>query len=108
MFSKKTLLRAACALTATVLASSPSWAYKMMYNTGSTTANWVSCNNLNGFSHWNQGTISFYHNTSGAGSGAAKVTAIQNAMAEWTNASQSDHVLSYAGTTGLGFNINDS
>ena len=105
MISNKTILRAACALTAAVLASSPSWAYKMMYNTGSTTANWVNCDNLNGFSHWNQGTISFYHNTAGAGAG--KATAIQNAMAEWTNASQSDHVLSYAGTTSAGFNIND-
>jgi hypothetical protein len=107
MFSNKTILRAAaCILAAVALASSPSWAYKMMYNTGSTTAQWVNCNNLNGFSHWNQGTISFYHNTSGAGAG--KATAIQNAMAEWTNASQSDHVLSYAGTTSAVFNINDS
>lgn len=104
MISNKTILRAACALAA-VLVSSPSWAYKMMYNTSSSTANWVNCDNLNGFSHWNQATISFYHNTSGAGSG--KATAIQNAMAEWTNASQSDHVFNYGGTTGSGFNIND-
>jgi len=109
MSARKPLLKlAVCALVAGLLAPSPSRAYRMMYNTGSNTANWVACNNLNGIAHWpsNQPTTYWYHNTSGAGAG--KAAQIQAAMATWTNASESDHVLVYAGTTSAGYNLNDN
>ncbi|HWM93536.1 MAG TPA: DUF4082 domain-containing protein [Thermoanaerobaculia bacterium] len=68
----------------------------------------VACDSNNGFVHWPStvGTFNWYHNTGGQGSG--KASALQAAMATWTNASQSDHVLNYAGTTGNGLNLSDS
>ncbi|HEV7670144.1 MAG TPA: DUF4082 domain-containing protein [Thermoanaerobaculia bacterium] len=107
--SRKPLgLLAAFALGVGVFHPTPLQAYKMMYNTSSSTANWVSCDYINGFAHWpaNQGSISWYLNTSGAGSG--KATVVQNALSTWTGASESDHSLSYGGTTSAGLNVNDS
>src|SRR5215213_796925 len=109
MNPRKPLLQlAAFALMAGLLWPSPSRAYRMMRNTSSSTASWVACNNTNGFAHWpyNQPTTYWYHNTSGAGAGKASV--IQAAMTTWTNASESDHVLVYAGTTSAGYNLNDN
>lgn len=109
MYPRKPLLQlAVLALLVGLLWSTPSRAYRMSRVAGSNTATWVACNNLNGFAHWpwNQPTTYWYHNTSGAGAG--KATAIQQAMNTWTNASESDHVLVYAGTTSAGYNLNDS
>jgi len=109
MNSRKPLLRLAVfALVAGVLWSSPSRAYKMLRLSSTNTATYVACNYTQGFAHWpwNQGTISWYHNTAGAGAGKASI--IQAAIDNWTGAPESDHVLSYAGTTSAGYNLNDN
>jgi hypothetical protein len=103
----KPLLRlAALILLAAILGATPSHAYRMLSNYST----WVACNNLNGFQHWpsTQGTISWYLNPAGAGAGAGKATAIQAALSTWTTASESDYVLSYAGTTSNGYSSNDN
>jgi Domain of unknown function (DUF4082) len=109
MIPRKPLLQLSVfALIVGLLWSTPSRAYRMSYVTSSNVATSLACNNRNGFAHWpwNQPTTYWYHNPSGAGAG--KTTAIQQAMSTWTNASESDHVLVYAGTTSAGYNLNDS
>lgn len=107
MTTRKTFSRfAAFALALLVVWPAPSRAYRMLYSTSSTNANRVVCDNTNGFAHWNQATISWYHKTSGQGSG--KAGALQAAMATWTNASQSDHVLNYVTTTTNGLDLTDN
>lgn len=81
-----------------------SHAYRM-YQTGQATgrqiyALQVECKDLNGFAHWNSRNIGWYHNTAGQGSG--KASALQMAMATWTNVPDADHVLSYINTTTSG------
>jgi hypothetical protein len=80
----------------------------MFYATAPTSGSRVACTNLNGFAHWpsSQGTFNWFHNP--AGQGAGKAGALQAAMAEWTNASQSEHVLNYSGTTSAGLNLSDN
>jgi len=82
----------------------PTFGYKMIQNTttGTVTAgDPVFCNDPSGFAHWTNSNISWYLNT--AGQGAGKATAIQNAMASWTNVANADHTLTYAGTTAAGW-----
>lgn len=101
---KGTLLRAAALAAVTLLASSPSWAFRMIQNTsvGRVSAGAaVSCNASGGFTHWTNANIPWYHNTSGQG--ALKATAIQDSLAAWTNVASAKHNLSYAGTTSAGF-----
>ena len=97
---------AACALAAAgmVALAMPAHAYRMIQNTsvGRVSAGGaVACNAAGGFAHWNIRNIDWRLNTSGQGSN--KATALQNAMAAWTNVSSADHVLNYAGTTTAGF-----
>lgn len=108
-FKKPLLQLAVFAALAGVFSPSPSHAYKMLHLNSSTTALNVPCEYTTGFAHWpsSQGPIYWFHNTSGAGAGADKKTAIQNALDTWTTATQSDHVLVYAGTTNAGQNAND-
>jgi Matrixin len=78
--------------------------YRMIQNlnTGRVTSSTnVECGAPGGFAHWNIRNISFHHNTAGQGSG--KATALQNAMASWTNVPNANHVLTYAGTTSAAF-----
>lgn len=85
-------------------AAMPSHAYRMIQNTtiGRVTSGAaVSCSASGGFTHWNSPWISWYHNT--AGQGAGKATALQNAMASWTNVSSANHTPTYAGTTAAGW-----
>lgn len=101
---KGTLVRIGALAALTLLASSPSWAYRMIQNTtvGRVSAgSAVACNASGGFTHWTTANIPWYHNTSGQGSG--KQTAIQNALAAWTNVPSANHALSYAGTSTKGF-----
>lgn len=63
--------------------------------------NRVNCNDPGGFAHWDTRSISIRHNT--ANQGAGKATALQAAMASWTNVPDSAYVLTYAGTTSAGF-----
>ena len=109
MDPRKPLLQLAVfALIVGLLWPSPSRAYRMTHKNTSSTSSYVACNNLTGFAHWpsSQPTTYWYHNTSGAGSG--KTAAIQAALNTWTNATESDHVLVYAGTTSAGYNLNDN
>jgi hypothetical protein len=101
---KGTLIRIVALAAVTLLASSPSWAFRMIQNTtvGRVSSGYaVACNASGGFTHWTTANIPWYHNTSGQGSG--KATAIQNSLASWTNVTNADHNLSYAGTTSAGF-----
>lgn len=87
-----------------VLSAGPAHAFRMIQNTGTgrvTAGTPVTCTDSGGFAHWTVPGISFWHNTAGQGSG--KATALQNAMAVWTNVSTADHALSYAGTTSAGY-----
>lgn len=80
------------------------FAYRMIQNTSTgrvTSGNLVTCSNSGGFVHWTGRDISWYHNTSGQGSG--KAAALQAALQTWTNVSGSKYALSYAGTTGAGW-----
>lgn len=82
----------------------PSHAYRMIQNnsTGRVTAGAaVSCNDPGGFTHWDDGDITWRLNTSGQGSD--KATAIQNAMASWTNVPNAGHTLTYGGITKSGW-----
>ena len=97
---------AACALAAAgmVALATPAHAYRMIQNTtiGRVSAGAaVTCTNSGGFTHWNIRSINWYHNTAGQGSG--KASALQAAMASWTNVTSANHVLTYAGTTTAGW-----
>ena len=87
-----------------LVAVAPGHAYRMIqsFNSGRQTGGaLVQCGDPGGFAHWNNHNISWYHNLAGQGSG--KATALQNAMASWTNVPNASHVLTYAGTTSAGF-----
>jgi hypothetical protein len=82
----------------------PAFGYTMIQNssTGTVSAGYqVFCNAPSGFAHWTNSNISWYLNT--AGQGVDKATALQNAMASWTNVANADHTLTYAGTTTAGW-----
>ena len=84
--------------------SIPAFGYRMIQNTaiGTVSAGYlVTCDDPGGFAHWNNTNIFWYLNPGGQGFG--KETALQNAMAAWTNVSGADHTLTYAGTTGAGW-----
>jgi len=84
--------------------SLPAFGYRMIQNTtvGTVSAGYaVPCYDSGGFAHWGSSSISWYLNTAGQGSG--KATAIQNALATWTNVANADHTLTYAGTTTAGW-----
>ena len=105
--SSKTFVRL-CATAATLaltgLPAAPAFAYRMIQNTavGRVSAGAaVTCTASGGFTHWNIRNISWYLNTANQGSG--KTTAVQNAMASWTNVTSANHVLTYAGTTTSGW-----
>jgi len=105
--SSKTFVRL-CATAATLaltgLPAAPTFAYRMIQNTavGRVSAGAaVTCSAPGGFTHWNIRNISWYLNTANQGSG--KATAVQNAMASWTNVTSANHVLTYAGTTTSGW-----
>lgn len=91
-------------LALALLAAAPADAFRMIQNTsvGRVTAGAaVTCSASGGFTHWNIRNINWRLNTAGQGSG--KSTALQSAMASWTNVTNADHVLSYAGTTTAGW-----
>jgi hypothetical protein len=94
----------AATLALTGLPAAPTFAYRMIQNTavGRVSAGAaVTCSASGGFTHWNIRSIGWYHNTANQGSG--KATALQNAMASWTNVTSANHVLTYAGTTTAGW-----
>ena len=96
---------ATCAfLTAVVVGSTPSFAYRMIKNTSTgrvTAGSLVTCTHGGGFTHWTQKRTDWYHNT--ALKGAGKTQALKNSMAAWTNVSSANHVLRYKATTGAGW-----
>jgi len=78
--------------------------YKMIQNTSTgrlTSGAQVECNAPAGFAHWNTRDVSWRHNT--ANQGAGKKTALENAMASWTNVTNATYQLNYDGTTSAGF-----
>lgn len=103
--SRRILHHALAAGTLLIAAGTlPAFAYRMIQNTtvGTVSAGYlVPCWDSGGFAHWGSSSISWYLNTAGQGSG--KATAIQNALASWTNVPNADHSLSYAGTTSAGW-----
>lgn len=89
---------------AAVAVATPAHAYRMIHNTtvGRVSAGAaVTCSYSGGFTHWNIRSINWYRNSANQGWG--KATAVQNAMASWTNVSSAAHTLNYAGTTTAGF-----
>lgn len=99
--NSKTMRHAIATGTFLVLIGSlPAFGHRMIQNTtvGTVSAGYaVPCYDAGGFAHWGSSSISWYLNTAGQGSG--KETAIQNALASWTNVANADHTLTYAGTT---------
>jgi Matrixin len=94
----------AALLAAALAATVPSQAERMLQNTSTgrvTAGARVPCSDPGGFAHWASPSIDWFHNTSAQGAG--KDTALQNAMASWTNVAGASHVLTYAGTTTSGF-----
>lgn len=89
---------------ALALVSVPADAFRMI-QTGATgrvtSGSAVACNDSGGFVHWTTAGIPWRLNTALQGSG--KASAIQSALASWTNVSGANHFLSYAGTTTAGW-----
>lgn len=89
------------AVSGLILLAGPASAFRMIQNTatGRVTAGFqVACSNTGGFAHWmNDGTINWFHNTGNQGANMA--TPLQNAMAAWNNSANTNHNLTYAGTT---------
>lgn len=99
-----TILRSIIATGLVLIGSLPAFGYRMIQNTtvGTVSAgNLVPCSAPGGFAHWGSSSISWYLNTAGQGSG--KDTALQNALASWTNVPNANHTLTYAGTTSAGW-----
>jgi hypothetical protein len=99
-----TTLRSIFATGLVLIGSLPAFGYRMIQNTtvGTVSAGYlVPCNDPGGFTHWGSSNIYWYLNTAGQGSG--KTTAIQNALASWTNVANADHTLIYVGTTSAGW-----
>jgi hypothetical protein len=97
-------LVAAAVVLAVGLAATEAFAFRMIQNTsvGRTSSGYrVTCDDPNGFAHWNTTSIPWRHNTGGQGSG--KATAIQNGMASWNNVSPATYNVTYDGTTSAGF-----
>jgi hypothetical protein len=89
---------------AAVAVATPAHAYRMIHNTTVgrvSSGSAVSCSYSGGFTHWNIRSINWYRNSANQGWG--KATAVQNAMASWTNVSNAAHTLNYAGTTTAGW-----
>jgi hypothetical protein len=87
-----------------VTLTAPAHAYRMIQNTSTgrvTAGSAVSCEDPGGFAHWSTSSIPWYHNT--AGQGAGKETALQAAMQSWTDVTNANYALSYAGTTTAGW-----
>ena len=100
-------LALAVAVAGMIASAVPSHAYRMIQQTGVgrfSAGAAVTCSAAGGFTHWNNKNISWRLNTANQGSG--KTTAVQNAMASWTNVTSADHVLTYAGTTTTGWATN--
>lgn len=79
-------------------------AFRMIQNTGVgrfSSGGLVRCDDPGGFVHWTNANIAFALNT--ANQGAGKASAVQGALAAWTNVSGANHNLTYAGTTNAGF-----
>jgi len=99
-----TTLRSLLATGLVLIGSLPAFGYRMIQNTtvGTVSAGYaVPCSAPGGFAHWGSSSISWYLNTSGQGFG--KDTAVQNALASWTNVANANHTLTYAGTTSAGW-----
>ncbi len=98
-------ITAGTSLAALVLGSAmPSQAFRMIQPTTTgrvTSGNRVACNDPGGFAHWNTAYADWFLNT--ANQGAGKATALQNAMASWTNVPAANHVLAFEGTTSNGW-----
>ena len=89
---------------AMLLGATNALAFRMIQNTspGRTSSGFlVTCDDPGGFVHWTNAAISWRLNTANQGSG--KTTAVQNAMASWTNVTPATHSLTYAGTTTASF-----
>ena len=102
--NKWTMMVAVMAVAWIVLTAMPADAYRMIQNTGVgrfSAGSLVTCNNSGGFVHWTNANIPWRLNTSGQGSG--KASAIQSALAAWTNVTNANHNLTYAGTTTRGW-----
>lgn len=96
----------ACAfvLAGLIAGSSPSHAYRMIQDTTvgrSTSGLPVTCTDSGGFAHWQIRSIPWYVNLGSQSS--AKLTAMQNAMASWTNVANTDYNPYYAGSTSATF-----
>ncbi|HEV2853884.1 MAG TPA: DUF4082 domain-containing protein [Thermoanaerobaculia bacterium] len=99
-----TRITAAFAAAGLLAWASPSSAFRMIQvsSTGRLTSGAaVTCDDVGGFAHWSNPTVSWYLNT--ALQGAGKETAVQAAMSAWNNVAAASHVANYVGTTTDGF-----
>ena len=108
--TKKSQRFLALTMTAGIIAwttagATPSHAYRMIQNFGTTgrvtSGSAVSCGNFLGFTHWSSSNINWYHNK--AGQGSDKAAALYNGMNVWNFVLNVKHSLTYAGETTAGF-----
>ncbi len=101
---KRNLTVCTVLLVATLISSSPLWAFRMLQNTaiGRVSAGYlVTCEAPGGFAHWTIASIPWRLNP--AGQGSNKAAAMTAALASWTAVSGANHAPYNAGTTTQGF-----
>src|SRR6266545_3778676 len=97
---------AAAVACAGLLSAADARAFRMIQNTGvgrTSTGVRVTCDDPGGFAHWTTSSLAWWHNPANQGGKPGVATALQNAMASWTEVSPANYTLRYAGTTDRGF-----
>jgi len=91
---------------ASIAASSPSHAYRLIQNLGTgrvTGGSQVTCTDPSGFAHWSSANVNWRHNISGVGGNPGVAAALYNAMNAWTFVTGANQSASYVGNTTAGF-----
>jgi len=106
MYSIRHRTLAVISACAALLAVRDAAAFRMIQNTtvGRTSVGaQVTCSDPGGFVHWNKSQVQFWLNPANQGGKPGVQTALQNALASWTNVTPANYQLSYAGTTTAGY-----
>ena len=82
------------------------WAFRMIQNQGvgrTSNGSRVLCSDPLGFTHWSQASMAWRLNPALQGGGPGVATALQAALASWSNVTPAGYQLTYAGTTNAAF-----